>query len=413
MKVWILQTGEPLQIDNNGARAMRAINLSNSLVDKGHQVTLWSANFDHFTKKHRYKGSRTINYNTNLQIKLIDSVGYKKNQGIKRLIDHAQLAFGLHFALKKMELPDIAFIGYPPIEVAWIMSRFLKKNSIPMVLDVKDMWPDVLLRALPSQARSVGKLLLSPYYYLMNSTFKSATSISSISQDFLDQSVKIARRAPNISDSVNYLTTIRPNYTDTEISNAREWLDGMGVIDTKQTRCSFVGSLTSVFDWDCVIEAFKNSNTELVLAGDGPCFQDLKEKTQNIKNIVMLGRITGIQSKILADRTNVFIAPYKSSLEFSQSLPNKFFDAMEYGKPLLSSVAGSASQFIVKKNIGLIYSDISTLKMALNKLETNPEFFRQLGENAIDAYDKDFSGQIVYEKIINNLEKLSRANDQK
>jgi glycosyltransferase involved in cell wall biosynthesis len=411
MKVWILQTGEPLQIDNNGARAMRAINLSNSLADKGHQVTLWSANFDHFTKKHRYKGSRTINHNTNLQIKLIDSVGYKRNQGIKRLIDHAQLAFSLHFALKKMELPDVAFIGYPPIEVAWIMSRFLKKNSIPMVLDVKDIWPDVLLRALPSQARGVGRLLLSPYYYLMNSTFKAATSISSISQDFLDQSVKIACRAPNISDSVNYLTTIRPNYAGAEIASAQEWLDKMGVIDNKQTRCSFVGSLTSVFDWDCVIEAFKNSNTELVLAGDGPCFQDLTEKTRNIKNIVMLGRITGIQSKVLADRTNVFIAPYKSSLEFSHSLPNKFFDAMEYGKPLLSSVAGSASQFIVKKNIGLIYSDIYTLKMALNKLETNPDFFRQLGENAIDAYDKDFSGQIVYGKIINNLEKLSKAND--
>lgn len=413
MKVWILQTGEPLQTDNNGARAMRAINLSNSLVGKGHNVTLWSSNFDHFTKKHRYKGSRAINYNNNLQIKLIDSVGYKKNQGIKRLIDHAQLAFGLHFALKKMELPDIAFIGYPPIEVAWIMSRYLKKNSIPMVLDVKDMWPDVLLRALPSKARGIGKLLLTPYYYLMNSTFKVATSISSISQDFLDQSVKIAHRAPNIYDSVNYLSTIRPNYTDAEISNAQEWLDRMGVIDNKQTRCSFVGSLTSVFDWNFVIEAFKNSGTELVIAGDGPCFQDLKEKTMNVKNIVMLGRITNIQSKILADRTNVFIAPYRSSLEFSQSLPNKFFDAMEYGKPLLSSVSGSASQFIVQKNIGLVYSDISTLKMALNKLETSPDLFKQMGQNAIDAYDKEFSGQIVYEKIIKTLEKLSKANDYK
>jgi glycosyltransferase involved in cell wall biosynthesis len=245
----------------------------------------------------------------------------------------------------------------------------------------------------------------------MNSTFKAATSISSISQDFLDQSVKIACRAPNISDSVNYLTTIRPNYADTEITSAQEWLDKMGVIGNKQTRCSFVGSLTSVFDWDCVIEAFKSSNTELVLAGDGPCFQDLKEKTENIKNIVMLGRITGIQSKVLADRTNVFIAPYKSSLEFSHSLPNKFFDAMQHGKPLLSSVAGSASQFIVKKNLGLIYSDVSTLKMALKKLEISPDFFRQLGENAIYAYDRDFSGQIVYEKIIDNLEKLSKAND--
>ena len=65
MKVWILQTGEPLQIDKNISRAMRAMNLSSTLVNRGHQVTLWSANFDHFTKRHRYKKSKTINLNDN------------------------------------------------------------------------------------------------------------------------------------------------------------------------------------------------------------------------------------------------------------------------------------------------------------------------------------------------------------
>jgi glycosyltransferase involved in cell wall biosynthesis len=84
---------------------------------------------------------------------------------------------------------------------------------------------------------------------------------------------------------------------------------------------------------------------------------------------------------------------------------------MQHGKPLLSSVTGSASQFILEKNIGLIYSDVSTLKMALRKLESSPDFFKQLGENAVKAYAKDFSGQIVYEKIINNLEILTKTND--
>jgi len=407
MKIWILQTGEPLQIDDSGARAMRAINLSNSLVNKGHQVTLWSANFDHFTKKHRFNKSRTINYKNNLQIKLIDSVGYKKNQGIKRLFDHAQLAYNLNIVLKREQAPDIAFIGYPPIEVAWIMSRFLKKNNVPYVLDVKDMWPEVLLRALPNYARRIGKLILTPYYILMNYTFRNATSISSISPDFLDSSVKIAGREITLYDSVNYLTNIEASYSNKEILNAKKWFDKIGVLDNKTFRCSFIGSLSNAFDWNCIIEAFKNRKTELVIAGDGPCFKDLKEKTRNQSNIVMLGRITAVQSKVLAERTNVFLAPYKHDLEFSQSLPNKFFDAMQYGKPLLSSVTGSASEFLIQKNIGLIYSDVYTLKQALEKVETNPNQFLQMGQAALEAYNKDFSGHIVYEKIVKMLEVLA------
>jgi glycosyltransferase involved in cell wall biosynthesis len=411
MKIWILQTGEPLQIDSSGARAMRAINLSNSLANKGHEVTLWSANFDHISKRHRFKKSTTIKYKSNLQIKLINSVGYKKNQGMTRLFDHAQLAFNLNFALKKEQVPDIAFLGYPPIEVAWVMSRFLKRNKIPYVVDVKDMWPDVLLRALPNYARRMGKLILTPYYLLMNYTFRSATSISSISPDFLDLSIKIANRERNFYDSVNYLTNIETTYPNDEIVNAREWLDKIGVLDDKKSRCSFIGTLSNAFDWDCVIEAFKNSKTELLIAGDGPCFQDLKEKTKNQSNIVMLGRVTAVQSRVVAERTDVFIAPYKYNLEFSKSLPNKFFDAMQFGKPILSSVTGSASQFLVQKNIGLIYSDVYTLGQALEKVESYPTQFRRMGQAALDAYNKDFSGHIVYDKIVKMLELLAVTND--
>jgi glycosyltransferase involved in cell wall biosynthesis len=410
MKVWILQTGEPLQIDKNISRAMRAMNLSSTLVNRGHQVMLWSADFDHFTKRHRYKKSKTINLNDNLQIRLINSIGYKKNQGITRLFDHAQLAIKLRFALKKEELPDIAFIGYPPIEVAWIMSRFLKKKNIPFILDVKDMWPDVLLRAFPNYARSFGKLMLTPYYTLMKSTFKSATSISSISQDFLNSSVKIANRKLNTYDSVNYLTNIEQDYSKFEIINAEQWLDKAGVSNNRKNRCSFIGSLSNAFDWELVLEAFKNINSEFVIAGDGPCFEDLKRKTKNQSNIIMLGRITGIQSKALAERTDIFIAPYNHNLEFSQSLPNKFFDAMQHGKPLLSSVTGSAAQFIIENGIGIIYSSVVSLRQALDKVESNSAQFKQMGHAASILYQKNFSGKIVYEKIIEDLEKLSAKN---
>ena len=60
MKIWILQTGEPLHIDKSGLRPMRAMNLSNALIEKGHDVVLWSSDFDHFSKKHRFGVAKEI-----------------------------------------------------------------------------------------------------------------------------------------------------------------------------------------------------------------------------------------------------------------------------------------------------------------------------------------------------------------
>ena len=53
--IWIFQTGEPLQIDGADARPMRAINLSNSLINSGHEVVLWSSDFYHQKKEHGFR----------------------------------------------------------------------------------------------------------------------------------------------------------------------------------------------------------------------------------------------------------------------------------------------------------------------------------------------------------------------
>ena len=42
MRIWIIQTGEPLHIDHGDPKPMRGMNLANKLSEKGHEVTLWS-----------------------------------------------------------------------------------------------------------------------------------------------------------------------------------------------------------------------------------------------------------------------------------------------------------------------------------------------------------------------------------
>ena len=60
MNIWIFQTGEPLHIDKENSRPMRAMNLSNKLVDSGHKVILWSSSFNHQKKNTDQKNTAYI-----------------------------------------------------------------------------------------------------------------------------------------------------------------------------------------------------------------------------------------------------------------------------------------------------------------------------------------------------------------
>ena len=102
--VWVLQTGEPLHIDPDLPRPMRAMNLSDVLVRAGHRVVLWSSAFHHQGKRHRSTTSQRIRVSDRLEIRLIPSRGYTRNIGLGRLVDHAQLGLNLTALLREGEV---------------------------------------------------------------------------------------------------------------------------------------------------------------------------------------------------------------------------------------------------------------------------------------------------------------------
>ena len=63
LNVWIMQTGEPLHIDKGSPRPMRAINLSNKLVEAGHNVV--------FGAQHLIIEVKCIERNNMRRIKLV------------------------------------------------------------------------------------------------------------------------------------------------------------------------------------------------------------------------------------------------------------------------------------------------------------------------------------------------------
>jgi glycosyltransferase involved in cell wall biosynthesis len=408
MKIWILQTGEPIHIDSSGLRPMRAINLADALIEKGHQVVLWSSDFDHFTKKHRTGKNSIFEFSKGLEIRLIHSHGYKAHIGLARLFDHAQLAFNLKRELMNQTPPDIAFVGYPPIETAWVMTKWLYKNKVPSVVDVKDAWPEIYVQAINSKIRRIVRLFLWPYFLMMKSVFRKSIGINSVTEIFLDWSLKKIPRKKMEHDSITYLTAPEKTFSQQELMTASAWWDSLGIFEDNVENIFFLGTINNVYDFSQVIYAAQNSPFRYIIAGDGPVRKLLLSQNNLPANLYLPGWINEAQAQKLAERSKIAIAPFRDRDDFAMNITNKFFDAMRFGVPMVTSIKGYAAQMINENKVGMTYipNHIDSMLTAINSLIINKTLLRELSINSKNLYNSKYLHQNNYSKLVQHLENI-------
>jgi glycosyltransferase involved in cell wall biosynthesis len=413
--VWILQTGEPLHIDGENARSMRAMNLSNALVEAGHKVVLWSAAFNHQNKKHRSRTSKIIKVSDYLEIRLIPSGGYRGNISMGRLLDHAHLAFNLKKMLQQADtLPDVSFIGYPPIETAAVLTRWLARRGVPSLLDVKDQWPALFLDAVPTPLRPLGRVVLWPYFHLSSRAMRDATGLSAMANDFLDWALGVAEREWTDMDGVFPLTSPLGQVSKLQLAEARQWWDEQRILDDGRPRVCFVGSFMSIFDFKPVQDAAMMSLNgpipcEFIFCGDGGSSAELRAMMAGLPNVHFPGWIDRPKIEALAERCIGAMAPIQNIESFQKSIPNKIIDALSLGLPILSPLQGEVARLINDHGVGMRYGTDTgkTLYDCIKVLMEDAALQKKMSQNARALYAKRFSFEMVYGRLVKHLEKLA------
>jgi glycosyltransferase involved in cell wall biosynthesis len=414
--IWILQTGEPLHVDNGNPRPMRAMNLSNALIDAGHKVVLWSSAFHHQQKMHRTKTVGRIVVSPDLEVRLIPSPGYRRHIGFERLWDHLVLAYNLSKLLAtESELPNLAFIGYPPIETAAVMTRWLARRGVVSILDIKDQWPNIFLKVLPRSLQILGRIVLVPYFYFARRAMRDATSLSAISANFLRWSAHFAGRSVCELDRVVPLTAPFGQVPNIDLIEARKWWSQQGVQAADKALVCFVGSHTNAFDFAAVVRAAeilmrKKVRCDLVICGDGPLSMEWRRQARELSNIRFMGWVDRAQIEALAEITVAFLAPYKNTTDFIMSVPNKVIDALLFGVPILSPLEGEVAKMIDVHGVGLRYGESTGINLheCIELLISNPKLQRNLSENAKAYYCEYFEFNMVYKGLVNHIEALVR-----
>lgn len=415
MLVWIFQTGEPLHIDGESARPMRAMNLANKLEALGHDVVIWSSSFNHQKKSHRkFSVAKRHKASVRICIRLIYSVGYKNHVGIKRLLDHWQLGFNLAKALRKEKnRPDIAFIGYPTIEFAYSASNWLKSNNVPFVVDVKDQWPHILSKNFPIFLRLFVDFILYRYYYMGRRILSGSDAICSMTEGFLEWAQTFCGRNSD-NDFIAPLTSFAEKVTRGDARPNLKYWHCLGVEPNNASiRLMFVGSISRSFNFAPIYEAAKiaqeqGKDWQFVICGDGDYRKRVERKFSNLDNVIFPGWINRDLYADLAKMAHVALAPYHNEPNYQLNIPNKIIDALMLGKPIITPLSGEVKSLVNKYECGLIYEESSDISLfeKIAFLAANPIVLKAMAENSKNVYQSIFAADKVYTNMVNKLEIL-------
>jgi len=143
MRIWVIGIGEPLPLPKNNDRLHRCGLLNEELIKRDHNVVWWCSTFNHFSKKHIFGENTTIELSDNYKLELLHGPDYQRNISFSRIKNHWELGNQFLKTVDNYEKPDIIFCAFPSIELAYYATKYSKENDIPIVVDARDMWPDI------------------------------------------------------------------------------------------------------------------------------------------------------------------------------------------------------------------------------------------------------------------------------
>lgn len=403
MNIWLITIGELLPLDPK-SRKLRTSYLADELVARGHKVTWWASAFDHFNKKWLFNTDKDIDLSSNFQIKIIKGTGYNKNISLQRLIDHRVLAKKFSIKAKTQPKPDVILVSMPTYELSYAAVKYANKYGIPVIVDIRDQWPDLFVKRLPLP-KFISRILLWQEFSMLKKALRNATGITAVSNDYLNWGISYTNRDKLHTDKVFYLGYKK---NDANSSNLKDFENKLNKIKDKFI-IVFIGTFEVVHDprilIDCAEHLQSNQDIHFVLAGTGSLMPEIQERVKKLDNVTITGWLGQQEIDLLLSHSNVGVCTSNQNIDL---FPNKAFSYCAYGLPVISSFSGELKNLSEQLKFGFYYNpnNLLELKEIILSLKNNNELYKSCSENSINSFKEIFDGNNIYKSYANHLESL-------
>lgn len=418
MKAWLITVGEPLPTDNTADRLYRTGLVAEQLVAAGHEVLWWSSTVDHIRKRQRAERTTVAAVKPGLRLVLLRGMTYRRNVSFARLLNHMQIAREFRRLAPAQGPPDIILCSLPTLELARAATRYGETRGIPVVLDVRDLWPDIFVDVLPAFGRRWWRALLQPMFRMVQEACASAQAIIGITGGLVDWGLRYAGRAPGKWDRVFPMGYPAEAPSQSLQNVALERWRAVCPDDGHLNICYF-GTIGRQFDLDTVIDAARQLESagcpvRFVLCGDGESRERYQRLARDLRSVVFPGWVQRADIWALLRLCHVGLAPYRDSADFRASLPQKTIEYMSAGLPVISSLSGELEQLLHRHNCGITYRNRrpGTLADAVMRLAGDRQAREVMAKNARELYEREFRAESIYKELVAYLAEVSAARER-
>jgi glycosyltransferase involved in cell wall biosynthesis len=368
-RIWLVPHFEPIPTETE-ARPMRAGLLARKLAERGHDVTWWTPDFDHYGKRHRTGGDAEIPVNDRFRVRLIRSLGYQRHVGPRRLLHHELLASRWRRAVATLPPPDLVVSGWPTPEFAASVVAYAGAHGIPSVVDIRDLWPDLWIDRVPAVARPAARLALRRYYDMARLAMSGASAIVGVTDEYVDWGVQHAGRPRSDDDRAFAFRFRAPEPAPADLELARNRLAELGFTPDDRLTLVFAGAFGRSYGLDVAVEAGRRLDRDapgrvrIVLLGSGDRWNRIADAARELDSVLVLPRVGLAELVVAYQHADLGLAPYLDIENFRRNVPNKIDEYLGAGLPVVAGVDGAIARLIDKHGVGRRYEPDDAASLA-------------------------------------------------
>ena len=409
MIVWILKDAEPLPL-KSGQRALRSGLLAQELGRRGHQVVWWTSTFSHHLKKFIFERDTRLELMPNVTLLALDAGRYQRNVSFARLIHHRRLGRRFRELAGSEPRPDIIVSALPIIDFPFQAARYAFSRGVPLIVDVRDPWPDVFADKSPAPLRPLVRWLTLNERRRAAYSLKSAVALTAVSKGFLRWALGLAGRSQGPHDRVFYLGHSGFEAAGQESSHPSK----LAVQLNRKLVFTFVGTFGHSYEVELIARAAQHFHASrpdvaFVLVGDGHQRAGIEQRYAGLKNLILTGWLDTREIAAVLAQSHVGLVPCRS---LPDTVPNKPFEYLAAGLPLISSLQGEMAEMIETHGLGLSYraGDLGGFIQAVDRIWRDRQALALWSATATKAFTEKFSASRIYPDFASHIELINELS---
>ncbi|GHV71455.1 glycosyltransferase WbuB [Spirochaetia bacterium] len=383
-----------------GAWGTRVYEFAKNWVREGHSVTVVTSTFaksDITTKKFF-----ETQFYDGICVKIISMKLDNKQGSLKRILTwFVYMLVSCWYALILPADVVVASSGPITVGVPGLVARYLGKKKF--VFEVRDIWPQgaIELGVLKN------KLLIKMAYWLEKCCYMAASYIIALSPGMVDD---ILRRYPDrkvvsVTNSANIPLFSTPS--DFDIGKYKD-----------KKYAIYTGNIGKVnnSEWLCkTARILKNKGRDdilILLIGDGQSRKLLQEDAEqnDITNLIFLDLMPKTQLVAYLQPAMISLVPLKGCPILASSSPNKFFESLAAGVPVIQNTNGWMKSFLADNDVGFTIApdDSTALADLLIKIADGVIDIKTMGLQAQKIAKEQFDKDYLAKKMLSVLAAVSK-----